>query len=378
MRLIRTVIAGLAAASGSGCFTAPVGPGLFTARPSMPDWFYYHGARNFIQKPIVHCDEKEFVKYVRKRAEEAWAEVCHSAATPYSRDYAQGFIEGFVDYVEAGGTGEPPYLPPLCYRLTKNRTPDGHQAADDWYAGFRHGAAVARGTGLRELNYVPLPGPATPLETNHRDAAVLPPSSGSAPGSVPVMPPPVRPVPPELLPQPRQQMPVPVPPGAAGPAAPPVPFPASVGKGPSPWPGTSVVRGPTPWPTAWPATASTRPAAAPASSVALVPVAATAPAPVAGPRPGTPLQPVAPVAPAAKPVSSPAWSAASAAPNAKPAPTQQGAAARPKPIVLVEHSAPAGEAPTVAPPAPAAPSASEFSPWQPAPKPKPPIVVRDP
>jgi hypothetical protein len=212
MKLIRAVLVGLAASAGTGCFTA---------RSSGPDWFYHHAARNLTEKPIANLDEHKFLHAVRAAADAAWDEVCRADGNAHSRPYAAGFREGFVDYVEAGGTGEPPYLPPFRYRLTKYRSVDGIAAAEDWYAGFRHGAAVARGSGLRELNYVPLPGPAIPASAVERAPANLP-----APG--PLVNPPDRPEGrPDGLPPPRPVLPPSMPPPVL--PVPPVPGPA-VGK----------------------------------------------------------------------------------------------------------------------------------------------------
>ncbi|AWM39616.1 hypothetical protein GobsT_20380 [Gemmata obscuriglobus] len=202
MNPVRAALLGLATLTGSGCFNA---------RLSGPDWFYHHAARNLTEKPIAHHDERKFTRMVERRAKDAWEQVCGSSGWRHSDPYGHGFREGFVDYVEAGGTGEPPYLPPFRYRLTKYRTTEGLRAIEDWYAGFRHGAAVARGSGLRELNYIPLPGPAIPVDAHGAPpsaphAATVPPApTGSgpksealpaprqAPGSLPQMPPPIPP-----------------------------------------------------------------------------------------------------------------------------------------------------------------------------------------
>ena len=50
---------------------------------------------------------------------------------------------------------QPPPLPPRYYWRPEYETPPGHQAIEDWSAGFRAGAGVARASGLRELVTVP-------------------------------------------------------------------------------------------------------------------------------------------------------------------------------------------------------------------------------
>ena len=85
----------------------------------------------------------------------------------YSSDYACGFKRGYADYLYAGGTGDPPPLPPRCYWWVSYETPAGYQAIQDWFHGFRHGAAVARESGQRELVVIPVnrkvPPPSVPL-----------------------------------------------------------------------------------------------------------------------------------------------------------------------------------------------------------------------
>jgi hypothetical protein len=84
-------------------------------------------------------------------AAEAWNDYrdAHSDI-PYSTDFADGFRDGFADYLYAGGNGEPPLLPPPCYRSIHYQTAQGFQAKEDWFAGFRQGAAIAQAGGYRQ------------------------------------------------------------------------------------------------------------------------------------------------------------------------------------------------------------------------------------
>jgi hypothetical protein len=74
----------------------------------------------------------------------------------FSAAYRKGFLKGYADYLYYGGKGEPPPVPPLCYLLLHDQNPPGHAEAQDWFAGFRHGAAEARNSGRREFIEVPL------------------------------------------------------------------------------------------------------------------------------------------------------------------------------------------------------------------------------
>jgi hypothetical protein len=119
-------------------------------------------------------------------AEKAWQEVCAEGVT-YSKDYQKGFKEGFADYLQYGGNGEPPSIPPRCY--WNDDSVPGRNAAHDWSAGFRHGSTAAMRSGLRELIVVPLTGPGisplpegtreTPSFENFDPPSPLPPETGA-------------------------------------------------------------------------------------------------------------------------------------------------------------------------------------------------------
>lgn len=88
----------------------------------------------------------------RAWAREAWDRVCgESSGAVYSKHHARGFEEGFASYLYRGGSGEPPSVPPFEYRGIHGQTPEGYQASLDWFAGYRHGSAVAREGGYRDL-----------------------------------------------------------------------------------------------------------------------------------------------------------------------------------------------------------------------------------
>jgi hypothetical protein len=83
-------------------------------------------------------------------AEKAWKDFCQRAGkASFSDDFARGFKEGFAEYLYEGGTGEPPPLPPRCYRKLCYQTPEGYQAIQDWFLGYRLGAVVACDGGYR-------------------------------------------------------------------------------------------------------------------------------------------------------------------------------------------------------------------------------------
>src|SRR5690606_37794241 len=58
-------------------------------------------------------------------------------------DFKLGFEQAYVD-VALGGSGEVPGLPPQNYWKEWARTPEGHQAAQSWFAGYAAGAPQAK------------------------------------------------------------------------------------------------------------------------------------------------------------------------------------------------------------------------------------------
>src|SRR5690606_14648866 len=80
---------------------------------------YYSGLRTLVCEPLHYCAPKDnCFAIIRNRitAEAVWRDVVR--ATPevdYTADDADGFRDGYADYLYAGGTGAPPPLPPRRY-----------------------------------------------------------------------------------------------------------------------------------------------------------------------------------------------------------------------------------------------------------------------
>jgi hypothetical protein len=100
-------------------------------------------------------DRKRSLETYRSWAERAWMQECQTCGSmPTSDTYKAGFSDGFTDYVYAGGTGEPPPAPPREFWNLCERSPAGAAAANNWFAGYRHGARVARDGGYRQRGVV--------------------------------------------------------------------------------------------------------------------------------------------------------------------------------------------------------------------------------
>jgi hypothetical protein len=109
------------------------------------------GSRNLfvaISTPIeVHREKARNEKW----AEAAWqTAIMRDGPGTHTEDYARGFKDGFAEYLFRGGDGEPPLVAPLRYRQIRYQNPQGYQAIQDWFAGYRHGAAAARDSGARK------------------------------------------------------------------------------------------------------------------------------------------------------------------------------------------------------------------------------------
>jgi hypothetical protein len=143
-------------------------------------------------------------------ANEAWNEIIARDGDVYSRHYYRGFEEGFTDYLKEGGSGEPPPLPPRNYWRLYYQNAEGHQAIQDWFAGFRHGADVARASGVRELVVVPVS--SVPPKETQADPTIASMDERQAEtqnGKAPSAPQPPAPKPPEKAPTPSVEGPTP-------------------------------------------------------------------------------------------------------------------------------------------------------------------------
>jgi len=158
-------------------------------------------------------------------AEASWKKTCEAHPEErYSPDYARGFVDGFEDYLYAGGNGEPPPVPPRDYWKPKYESPEGRKAVQDWFAGFRHGVLEARLNGYRQLVLVPASSPPMSAATQFNPTISGPPRDFTvpmAPFSGDMLPgsstPLVKPT--ELLPPPNKAEPAPATPPEKSPEA---------------------------------------------------------------------------------------------------------------------------------------------------------------
>ncbi len=154
--------------------------------------FFCYGLHNLVEAPVDARDDYLMQCRFKQMAEDSWkCAVLADPSHPYSYHYGRGYVAGYVDYLDANGTGEPPAAPPWIYRTAAFETPDGQRAAEDWFAGFRHGAAAARASGYRDATVVvPMALPPSHWSAKPAPAAQAAPESSQKPT--------------ELLPAPRK------------------------------------------------------------------------------------------------------------------------------------------------------------------------------
>lgn len=202
----------------------------------------YYAARNVVNEPVQACDNVSRTGHLRKQARVAWREVREQfPRKAFTAEFRDGFLDGFVDYLDRGGNAQPPVVPPRRYTRNDYLTPEGHLLIKDYFLGFRYGLDVAVASGRRQFLVVPVLLPeqaAGPVAFNVQPGA-------DPDGATPLHPPralPVPAAPPPALPAAPPPGGPTVPPG--GPAMPPAPGaptpPRATGSRPEPAPPVGV------------------------------------------------------------------------------------------------------------------------------------------
>jgi hypothetical protein len=121
-----------------------------------------NGVRTLVIEPLQYpadLDHCQSCSRNHARAASALSAYQCQNAGCYSDDFAWGFKCGFTDYLDNGGTGQPPPLPPRHYWKLKYQTPEGYRAIQEWFSGFQQGVVVAKASGFREQIVVPVMAP---------------------------------------------------------------------------------------------------------------------------------------------------------------------------------------------------------------------------
>lgn len=113
-------------------------------------------AHNLANESAEHLDERKLSRQLRAEARDGWAAFCQQSGGSFSIDFADGFRDGYADYLESGGNGSPPAVPPLRYRRSAYLNPEGHARIRDYFAGFKTGVDAAAESGRRHFLTVPV------------------------------------------------------------------------------------------------------------------------------------------------------------------------------------------------------------------------------
>src|SRR5437762_11841757 len=84
-------------------------------------------AHNLVNEPKVVCTQAVIEIELRKEAREAWREVRGDyPRCAFTAEFRDGFLDGYVDYLDRGGNGSLPAVPPVKYtRHPRYFTEDG-------------------------------------------------------------------------------------------------------------------------------------------------------------------------------------------------------------------------------------------------------------
>lgn len=90
----------------------------------------------------------------KHRADAAWKVNYGRTGHGCSRDYKDGWKQGYFD-LSTGQCEEPPPVPPHKYWDAKYQSLDGRAAIEDWYSGWQDGAAAAVQDGTPYFHEIP-------------------------------------------------------------------------------------------------------------------------------------------------------------------------------------------------------------------------------
>lgn len=123
-----------------------------------------NAARNIVNEPHVVGTQVCITHDLRKEARAAWREVrADYPRKAFTAEFHEGFLDGYVDYLDRGGNGSLPAVPPAKYtRHKKYFTEEGQCLLKDYFLGFKYGQEIAIATGRRQFLTVPVLLPEVP------------------------------------------------------------------------------------------------------------------------------------------------------------------------------------------------------------------------
>lgn len=178
--------------------------------------------RTVINEPILVFDSIMLKAKMDRLAKSAWKDfVAENPQTPFTHSFKEGFLDGYVSYLDAGGNCMPPATPPRKYWRYMYLTPTGAQRVKEYMEGYQEGSVLAKGSNMRQILQVPVligddelntngsslkpnaPKPPQPSANPTPDSPTSPPAGGlelpkPRPGAISKLP--------EMMPQPITRM----------------------------------------------------------------------------------------------------------------------------------------------------------------------------
>lgn len=131
--------------------------------------------RTIVNEPLLATDEFILKQRFKKLAHESFAEFRRGGDAPKCNScFKEGYIDGFIDQLENGGTTDPPAQPPRHYWTAGSLTPQGQNRASRYFDGFKTGAEMALASGLRKAYQAKMFVPDASLFSSHIPRATRP------------------------------------------------------------------------------------------------------------------------------------------------------------------------------------------------------------
>src|SRR5262245_10097781 len=86
-----------------------------------------YALENVVSAPVDAIEECSFRCRLRRLARTHWEQACKAESRSYSSVYEKGFEDGFVEYVDRNGNGDPPAMPPPHLQRSVLRGPEGQE-----------------------------------------------------------------------------------------------------------------------------------------------------------------------------------------------------------------------------------------------------------
>ncbi len=117
-----------------------------------------HATHNVTNEILAGSSQRGIERDLRRDAREAWRVVrAQHPRRAFTDEFHDGFLDGYVDYLDRGGNAQPPATPPIKYvRNRKYFTPEGNCLLRDYYLGFKYGTDCALASGQRQYLTIPI------------------------------------------------------------------------------------------------------------------------------------------------------------------------------------------------------------------------------